>query len=92
MPEYDMLSDGNIGCAIAVHRELRPGLLESIYEEALGIELSVAGLTYKGANLNGSSRMDMLVEGAIAPRLRSSSSLILLFSLLIFLLRLSYAR
>ena len=44
--ERDSLSDRIIGCAIAVHRELGPGLLESIYEEALCLELSDNGLSY----------------------------------------------
>ena len=37
------ISEVIIGCAIAVHRELGPGLLESVYEEALCYELSKAG-------------------------------------------------
>ncbi len=69
-----------------MHRELGPGLLESIYEEALGIELSVAGLSYlsqlelpvlyKGANLNGTFRIDMLVEGAIVLELKCVEALL----------------
>jgi len=84
--EKDSLSERIIGCAIAVHRELGPGLLESIYEEALGIELSVAGLSYhsqlelpvvyKGANLNGSFRIDMLVEDAIVLELKCVEALL----------------
>jgi len=36
-----------IGCALEVHRELGPGLLESVYESALCIELEAAGLPFK---------------------------------------------
>lgn len=36
-----------IGCAIEVHRQLGPGLLESVYEEALCYELSQIGLAYE---------------------------------------------
>jgi GxxExxY protein len=43
----DALTERIIGCAIAVHRELGPGLLESTYEEALCIEFSDAGLSYR---------------------------------------------
>jgi len=41
------LSEGIIGCAIEVHRELGPGLLESVYETALCIELKTAGIPFK---------------------------------------------
>jgi len=39
------ISEKVIGCAIEVHRQLGPGLLESVYEEALCYELSKAGLS-----------------------------------------------
>ncbi len=61
-----------IGCAIEVHRQLGPGLLESVYEEALCYELSEIGLSfkrqqqvpikYKGALLATPLRLDLLVE------------------------------
>ena len=35
-----------IGCAIEVHRHLGPGLLETVYESALCIELTAQGLAY----------------------------------------------
>ena len=41
------LTDRIIGCAIEVHRHLGPGLLESVYESALCIELESAGLMFK---------------------------------------------
>ena len=39
--ENDPLTERIIGCAIEVHRELGPGLLESIYEAALAVEAGV---------------------------------------------------
>jgi hypothetical protein len=42
--KFDELSKKIIGAAIEVHRELGPGFLESIYEEALKVELSEHGL------------------------------------------------
>ena len=37
--EFEELTEQIIGAAIAVHKQLGPGFLESIYEEALAIEL-----------------------------------------------------
>ena len=80
MLEHDLLSDRIIGCALSVHRELGPGLLESIYEEALCLELAEGGLTfkrqlelpvvYKGIPLSGSFRADIVVENAIVLELK----------------------
>ena len=36
-----------IGCCIAVHRELGPGLLENIYKRAVCIELELAGILFE---------------------------------------------
>ena len=50
MHNYDGLNadvtERIIGCAIEVHRHLGPGLLESVYESALCLELESAGLTF----------------------------------------------
>jgi GxxExxY protein len=69
----NVLSGKIIGSAIEVHRILGgPGLLESIYEEALFYELSLQGLyvqrqvsiplIYKGLSIRGSLILDILVE------------------------------
>lgn len=65
-----------VNAAIEVHRTLGgPGLLESVYEEALAWELGERGLLvqrqvavpvrYKGKRLSDSLRLDMLVEGCV---------------------------
>ncbi len=75
-----------IEAAIAVHRELGPGLLESIYEEALCYELNVLGLTfekqydlpifYKGNDLKNHLRLDVVVEGVVIVELKSVDRLL----------------
>lgn len=44
MEEKDELTERIIGAAIEVHRVLGPGLLESIYQEALAVELEERGI------------------------------------------------
>jgi len=80
----DELTERIIGAAIEVHRILGPGLLESIYEEALAIELGLRGLRvgrqveldvhYKGHTIKG-LRIDLLVEGQVIVELKSVSKL-----------------
>jgi GxxExxY protein len=45
--EFDELSNRVIGCALEVHRELGPGLLESTYEQCLGHELKLNGIGFE---------------------------------------------
>ncbi|MBX3294491.1 MAG: GxxExxY protein [Acidobacteria bacterium] len=82
--ENDRITGEIIGAAIEVHRELGPGLLESIYEEALCIELALRGINfvrqaeidivYKGRVLKG-QRIDLIVEGEVIVELKSLSKL-----------------
>jgi GxxExxY protein len=46
MIEFDDLSKRVIGCALEVHRELGPGLLESAYEQCLARELALQGIGF----------------------------------------------
>ena len=72
------------GSAIEVHRHLGPGLLESVYEAALSLELSDAGLPferqvgiplhYKG-RLIGERRPDLVVDGAVIVEVKSVEQL-----------------
>ena len=72
----DVISYQIIGAAIEVHRTLGgPGLLESVYEEALVWELQNSGLdvkrqvcvpiTYKGSQLATPLRIDLLVDDLV---------------------------
>ena len=70
--EFDELSNRVIGCALEVHRELGPGLLESTYEQCLAHELKLNGIRfelqhplpvkYKSVRLECGYRVDVLVE------------------------------
>jgi GxxExxY protein len=44
MEERDPLTREVIGAAIEVHREMGPGLLESVYQQCMEIELELRGL------------------------------------------------
>lgn len=80
----DDLTEKIIGAAIEVHRLLGPGLLESIYEEALCIELQMRGhkvgrqvdldVHYKGHVIKG-LRIDVLVDNEVIVELKSVSKL-----------------
>jgi GxxExxY protein len=73
-----------VEAAIEVHRELGgPGLLESVYEEALAFELRDQGLivdrqisvplTYKGRDLRSELRLDLLVNRMVIVECKSTS-------------------
>ena len=75
-----------IGSAIAVHRELGPGLLESVYQACLFDELKALGLSvdkevalpviYRGRVVsNEGFRIDLLVEHAVIVELKSVEKL-----------------
>ena len=53
-----------IGCAIAVHRALGPGFLESIYKKAMRLELEHTGISYECEKAITVSYRDMPNRGA----------------------------
>ncbi|MBU0767461.1 MAG: GxxExxY protein [bacterium] len=78
--EFEELSSRIINAAIAVHKELGPGFLESIYEEALSIELGKQGIRferqkevkiYYDQKEIGIHRIDLLVEKEIIVELKA---------------------
>ena len=81
----NQLSNIIIGAAIEVHRVFGPGLLESVYEECLKIELESRGLnvqsqvdlplTYKGKKKEKDYRIDLLVNDEFIIELKAVESL-----------------
>jgi GxxExxY protein len=79
------ISERVIGCAIQVHRELGPGLLESSYAECLYFELIQAGLlvekqkplplVYKEVKLECGYRLDLMVENKVVIEVKAVEAL-----------------
>ena len=82
--ELDDLAHRVIGSAIEVHRLLGPGFLESVYEEALCVELALRdipfarqvpiGVRYKGEQV-GEARLDLLVHDTLVVELKTVESI-----------------
>jgi GxxExxY protein len=82
--ELDGLIERVIGAAIRVHTDLGPGFLESLYEEALSVELRLLGIEferqkpvpifYRGQPI-GEHRIDLVIAGAIVTELKATSAL-----------------
>jgi GxxExxY protein len=81
MDERDPLTHAVIGAAIEVHRELGPGLLESVYQKCLERELKLRGLTfqaqarlplvYKGEVIEDEFIMDLYFPGQLVVELKA---------------------
>src|SRR4051812_40261512 len=74
------VTDRIFSCAIAVHRILGPGLLESAYQAALAIEFDAAGILFQQQveipamyrnRLLGKYRLDFIVEQAVVVEVKS---------------------
>ena len=82
--ELEDLTSKVIGCAITVHKTLGPGFLESIYENALVVELEHADIrvrhqeehtiNYRGVEV-GLQRFDLLVEDLLIVELKAIKAL-----------------
>jgi len=78
------ITDAIISAAIAVHRELGPGFIESVYEQALAVEFALRGIAfvrqkpiplfYRDHQI-GEHRLDFLVEEKIVVELKAIDSL-----------------
>lgn len=79
--DFDPLSHKVIGCALEVHRNLGPGLLESTYEKCLAHELTDVKISFKvqkalpvlckGINIDCGYRVDLLIEDKLIVELKS---------------------
>ncbi len=86
--EYSLnsISGAIVDCSIRVHKELGPGLLESVYEICLMKELIAQGLTvrrqvalpvyYKGENIGIDFKIDLLVEEEVIVELKAVENLL----------------
>lgn len=80
------LTETIIGAAIEVHRQLGPGLLESVYEECMCEELRIRGVlfkcqielpvVYKGRETGGKYRIDLIVADEVVVELKAVERLL----------------
>ena len=85
MEKINKITKNIIGAAIAVHRALGPGLLESAYEACLAYELVDRGLSverqkalpvvYRGVKVDCGYRIDLLVENVVIVELKAAERL-----------------
>jgi GxxExxY protein len=78
--EAERAMTDTIGCAIAVHKALGPGYLESIYQKAMRVEFEAHGIGYESeksivVNYRGvqihAQRVDLIVRGLIVVELKA---------------------
>jgi len=84
--EVTELSYKIVGCAINVHKELGPGLLESVYEKCLRHELESQGLkviqqmkvpiAYKGIEFVADLCLDLLVNDTIIVEIKTVENIL----------------
>ena len=85
MKPVNVITEAIIGDAIAVHRDMGPGLLESTYEACLAALLARRGLRterqaampvlFRGERLDCAYRLDLLVEGIVVVELKTVAKL-----------------
>lgn len=87
MEERDPLTHTVIGAAIEVHREMGPGLLESLYQKCMEVELKLRGLeyvsqarlplVYKGIPIDADElKMDLFFPGKLVVELKAIEKLL----------------
>lgn len=81
MQDIDRISGDVVDVAIRLHRDLGPGLLESVYETVLAAKLSQIGylvlrqqpvdIEFEGLRFESAFRIDLLVEGRLLIEIKS---------------------
>jgi GxxExxY protein len=81
IPDFEPLTNKIIACGIEVHRTLGPGLLESVYQECMVLELKGANLhvesdrrvpiEYKSHKIRSELKLDLLVGGCVVVELKA---------------------
>ena len=82
MDKLESIARISVDCGFRLHKDLGPGLLESVYEVLLAESLKEQGLTvarqvqvpieYKGVVIDNAFRVDLLVEGSLLIELKST--------------------
>ena len=82
--DINVVAIATIGAALAVHRQLGPGFLESIYSKALCIELDARGLpferekpiqvVYRGVPIRG-QRIDLIIGGQVVVEVKAVAAI-----------------
>ena len=90
----DQLTYKIIGCAIEIHKQLGPGLLESVYEKCFLRELSLQGISYtnqvqvpieyKGLSLEANLRFDVMAEDLLLVELKANDGLLPIHEAILF--------
>lgn len=81
MPNVEELATAAVDCGFHIHKELGPGLLESVYEAVLAQALAQQGLavvrqhqvpiSFRGLDFVDAFRADLIVEGALVIEVKS---------------------
>ena len=84
-PEVNRIGRAVMDAAFAVHRELGPGLLESVYEQCLALELRrlrvrverqiAVPVTFREERIDAGFRLDLLVERQVVVEVKSIAAL-----------------
>jgi GxxExxY protein len=84
--DLEQLARTAVDCGFRIHKELGPGLLESVYEAILANGLTRAGLSierqkplpisFEGIEINEGYRVDLLVEGSLIIEIKSVERLV----------------
>ncbi|MDP3906772.1 GxxExxY protein [Novosphingobium sp.] len=85
MQDINDVTSNVVAEAIRIHRELGPGLLESVYEAVLAATLARRGyqvkrqvavnIEYDGLQIEGAFRVDLLIEGTLILEIKAVEQL-----------------